>query len=96
MIVDSLKDLGAFVRENRKAKNLTQDMLAKKIGVGRQWVSSFENGKANPDFNLLIRTLKILDIKLSIQNENPITAPKLKNNINLDDLINNFKEDAND
>ena len=48
----SIKNIGAVILELRKAKGVTQDELAKYVGVSPQAVSKWENGGV-PDTELL-------------------------------------------
>jgi putative transcriptional regulator len=43
------------VRELREAKGLTQEQLAKKMGVSRQTIISIESGRYNPSLILAHR-----------------------------------------
>ena len=45
--------IGKFIKKLRKDNNLTQDELAKKLGVTYQAVSKWENGKSIPDIAIL-------------------------------------------
>ena len=66
MKIYSVNDLSSLVKSRRKAMGYTQAVLAKKIGVKPLWLSQFENGKATVQLGLVLRTLKALDIPLSI------------------------------
>lgn len=66
MIVRSSKDLGAAVKARRKALALDQGSLAAKVGVSRQWIGALEQGKAGAELALVLRTLRALDMPLSI------------------------------
>ena len=57
--------IGIFIAENRKKKKLTQEELAKKLGISNRTISNWENGKYLPDYNLLIPLTKELDISIS-------------------------------
>lgn len=46
----------------RKAKNMTQEELAEKLGVSPQAVSKWENGIACPDIQLLVPLANIFEI----------------------------------
>ena len=46
--------IGAFLKELRNEKNLTQEQLAEKLGVSRRTVSRWETGSNMPDLDLLI------------------------------------------
>ena len=45
---------GAFLKELRKEKNITQEELAEKMGVARRTVSRWETGANMPDMDILI------------------------------------------
>lgn len=45
----------------RVAKDLSQDQLAKAIGVSRQTINAIEKGDYNPTINLCIAICKALD-----------------------------------
>ena len=45
--------LGENLRKYRKQKGLTQDELAEKLYVTRQAVSNWENGKNQPDLEMI-------------------------------------------
>ncbi len=51
--MDLLKT-GAFLKELRKEKNLTQEELAEKMRVARRTVSRWETGANMPDMDILI------------------------------------------
>ncbi len=45
---------GAFLKELRKEKNITQEQLAEEMGVSRRTVSRWETGTNMPDMDILI------------------------------------------
>lgn len=49
-----LAKMGAFLKELRKEKNITQDQLAEEMGVARRTVSRWETGSNMPDMDILI------------------------------------------
>lgn len=49
-----MKTLGTKISELRKARNMTQDELAEKMGVSPQAVSKWENDLSMPDLPVLI------------------------------------------
>lgn len=53
------------VRMFRQQKNLSQNDLAKKIGVARQTINLIENDKYNPSLDLCIRLAKTLGTDLN-------------------------------
>src|SRR5690606_32963909 len=66
MIVRSSKDLGAAFKARRKALALDQGSLAAKVGVSRQWIGAIEQGKPGAELALVLRTLRALDMPLSV------------------------------
>jgi transcriptional regulator with XRE-family HTH domain len=53
---------GNKIKEARKAKNLTQQQLAKKIGATHNSVSDWENDKNKPDLNTIELICGVLNI----------------------------------
>ena len=51
------------LKELRKAKKLTQDQLAKIVGISQSYVSDIEKGVRDIDFALAERFAKALNIK---------------------------------
>ncbi|MCR5011675.1 MAG: helix-turn-helix transcriptional regulator [Lachnospiraceae bacterium] len=45
----------------RAGKDLSQDELAKAVGVSRQTINAIEKGDYNPTINLCIAICKVLD-----------------------------------
>ena len=48
------KKIGAFLKQCRKEKNLTQEQLAEKFGVSARTVSRGETGSNMPDLSILV------------------------------------------
>ena len=46
--------IGAFLRELRKEKNMSQEQLAEKFNVSSRSISRWENGKTMPDISIII------------------------------------------
>ena len=57
--------IGLFIQEKRKEKKLTQQELAKTLGVTNRTISNWEKGKYLPDYNILIPLTKELGISVS-------------------------------
>lgn len=57
--------IGRFIAENRKAKKLTQEELAEKLGITNKSISKWENGKCLPDSSLFKPLCKVLDISIN-------------------------------
>lgn len=54
--------LSENIRRYRLAKNLTQEELADRLHIVRQTVSKWENNRAVPDAEMLVRVAKVLDV----------------------------------
>lgn len=63
-------DIGALIRDRRKALGLDQAALAAKVGVSRLWINQVEGGKSGANLGLVLRTLAALDITLSVTSDN--------------------------
>ena len=86
MIIRSTKDLGAAVKARRKGLGIDQGSLAAKVGVSRQWIGGLEQGKAGAELGLVLRTLKALDMPLSLGD--PLTGgPTDSASIDIDAII---------
>lgn len=53
---------GERLREERIAQNLTQEDMAKKLGITRQAYGNYETGKRDVDSQTLVSLVKILNI----------------------------------
>ncbi len=56
--------IGAFLKELRKEKNITQEELAEKMGVSRRTVSRWETGSNMPDMDILIDISDFYEVDL--------------------------------
>lgn len=54
--------IGNRISRLRKAKGMSQEALAEKIGVSSQAVSKWENDQSCPDISLLPQLAKLLDV----------------------------------
>ncbi|MCR5435839.1 MAG: helix-turn-helix transcriptional regulator [Treponema sp.] len=52
------------LKSARALKDLSQDELAKIVGVSRQTINAIEKGDYNPSINLCISICKALNLKL--------------------------------
>lgn len=58
-------DLGAAIRQARKAQGLTQAELALAAGVSLRFVSELERGKPGASIELALRIANLLNVRLS-------------------------------
>ncbi len=80
--MDTLK-IGKFIARMRKEKNMTQEELAKILGVTNKTISRWENGNYMPDLSLLKPLSEALDISLNelLSGEKDINVQKADENI---------------
>ena len=87
-------DLGLAIRDRRRKLKLSQTELARKAGVGRQWVVAIEHGKSRAELSLVLRTLAALDLPLRID-PGPRRLPSsddMMNPLDIDAIVNAAKE----
>ena len=57
--------LGKILQEERKAKKISQEKLAKLTGLDRTFISLIENGKRNPTFTTILKICSALELEPS-------------------------------
>ena len=62
----SQQDIGRFIAEKRRAKNLTQEQLAELLNVSNKTVSKWETGKSMPDYSIVESLCRELAITVSV------------------------------
>ena len=60
---DIKKQLGQRIKEIRKAKNITQEQLAEKVGIGTANISYIESGKFAPAIENFEKIAQALDVE---------------------------------
>ena len=58
------KNVGSFLRELRKEKQLTQEQLAEQFGVTNRSVSRWETGSNMPDLSILVELADFYDVDI--------------------------------
>lgn len=56
--------IGAFIKELRKEKELTQEQLAEQFNVSRRTVSRWETGRNLPELDILIEMADYYEVEL--------------------------------
>ena len=59
------KEIGKFIAELRKEKNMTQQELANKLNITDRAISHWENGRSMPDAGIMLELCKALDINVN-------------------------------
>lgn len=60
-----LEKLGENLKKYRLQADLTQEMLAEKVGIHPTYVGKLEGGKNNPSVKMLFKISRALNITLS-------------------------------
>ena len=66
-------DIGALIRDRRRALGLDQAGLAAQIGVSRLWVNQIERGKPGASLGLVLRALAAVGIEISCEDREAAT-----------------------
>jgi HTH-type transcriptional regulator/antitoxin HipB len=64
--INSIRDLSHAVRGQRQRLGLSQETVAQRAHVSRQWLSEFESGKPTAELQLVVRLLEALGMRLSV------------------------------
>ena len=56
--------IGEVIRKYRKGKDITQEEMAKRLGVTAPAVNKWENGNSLPDVSLLSPIARLLNISI--------------------------------
>lgn len=59
------KQIGRYIAEKRRIKNLTQAQLAEQLGISDKTVSKWECGRSMPDYALIQSLCETLNISVS-------------------------------
>ena len=73
--------IGSKIKYYREEKSLTQDDLAKKLGLGKGTISNYESGYRTPQGNRLFELAEILDINI-----NELFPPTIKSEKNISSI----------
>ena len=57
-------DYRTLIREKRKEKGRSQEMLAKLVQVSQPFIAEIESGRKKPSVDVLMRICAVLDISL--------------------------------
>ena len=59
-----MEDYRAILKRNREKQGLSQNKLAKRLGVTQTFISEIERGRQNPSLEQFFRICKELQIKV--------------------------------
>jgi HTH-type transcriptional regulator/antitoxin HipB len=86
MKITSARDLGALVRDSRHKRGLSQEDLARQVGVSRQWIIGLEHGRAR-EVALVFRTLASLGLAIDIVSDADQSGRPKRRHVDLDQLL---------
>ena len=69
--------LGVFVKKNRLAKNLTQQVLAYEAGTQQSTINMIENGKLNPVWSTVYNIFRVLGVLPTEFEDNDVSLKKV-------------------
>lgn len=92
--INSILDLSALARGRRKALGLSQEQLAARANVSRQWISAFESGRPGSELRLILRLLEALELRLSVDpvEDSRRDRPTPLGTVDLDALLEDHRE----
>jgi len=73
---DTMNNIGEAIKNLRAKRGMSQDALAEMVGVSRQAISNWENGKAQPDAETLAKLGAIFDVSVDSIIRNDISEKK--------------------
>lgn len=91
MRIISARDLAAVARGRRRSLGLSQEDLARRAGVSRQWLGMFERGKRTAELGLAIRLLDTLGLDLDVR-ERDQASPPAGSAVDLDRLLDEYQQ----
>jgi len=90
MRVKSIHDLASAARGRRIELGLSQAELARRAGVSRDWVNSFEAGKPTVELLLVLRILEVLGLRMNISGSAGPPEPLPARSADLDALLDEY------
>lgn len=84
--------LGLRIKELRELSNLTQEKLAAKAGLSRNYISSIENGRYSPSLEALQKIADILEVTILNILDNRVESMESRVNVEYERLNKLFKD----
>lgn len=57
-------DYRELIKKHRKQLGMSQNRLAKEVGITQPFMNEIENGKKSPSVEVLFKICEVLDIKI--------------------------------
>jgi HTH-type transcriptional regulator/antitoxin HipB len=91
------RDIGLLIRDQRRRVQLSQQQLADRLSVSRQWIVEVEGGKPRAELELILRALSALDLTVEVSRAQPAVRsgrPASTATVDLDAVIDRARENA--
>jgi HTH-type transcriptional regulator / antitoxin HipB len=86
-------DLGATIRDYRLKRGWSQQELARRAGVRRQWVVAMEKGNPGASLALVLRTMNALGILLTTETAPTATKkPQGHKTVDIDQILDDLRK----
>ena len=85
--------IGKKIKEIRKNRAFTQDILAEKVGIDAKHLSRIECGKNSLSLNLLLKICSVLDTEPSVFFDNSINKNKAELVREITNILNQSSEE---
>jgi HTH-type transcriptional regulator/antitoxin HipB len=76
MSVRTARDLGAAIKEARRARGFSQLALAREVGVHQPKISAIERGAPGVRIGLILQVLRALDLSIAIDDAAAESSPR--------------------
>lgn len=94
--IRSINSIRSRVLARRHELGLTQTELALRVGVSRKWISTFEQGSAKAELELVLRLIDTLGLDLVIVDRTPPKSMSSEKDVNAKGLWKLLQIDLNE
>jgi len=93
-----MSTIGTNIKKIRELKNLTQDYVAKKLGITRAWYIKLENNEVDLKFETLKQLAELFNVSIDdiigFSDKNIFNTTHHNNNVkNVGNIINDFQHE---
>jgi len=90
VLVNSINDLASAVRGGRLRAGLSQEQVAARAGVSRQWVGELERGKPTAELGLVLGLLDALELNIELDDRGSAGQPTTAS-VDLDGVLDEYR-----
>ena len=92
MRVNSMRDVAAAVRGRRQDLGMSQAAVADGVGVSRAWVNAVEAGKPTVEFDLVLRLLEYLGLRMDLAEPQNLGGVFKGRSVDLDAILDEYRD----